>query len=70
MAREYHGYYGEIAAIRKGAAGEPLIKEGRYFPSFTLPDTAVPPPDALYHDGSPHGYPEALVTGIVSAFML
>lgn len=61
MAREYHGYYGNIAAIRKGAICEPLVKEGRYFSSFTLPDTAADPLDALYHDGSPHGYLEALL---------
>ena len=61
MAREYHGSFGEIAAVKKGNPTAPDIQKGLHFPTYRLPDTAVPPLDALYHDGSPHGYLEALL---------
>lgn len=68
LAREYHGIWGRIAAIKNGDSYEPVIKPEDEWLSklfhgqhFELPECAVPPMDAIYNDGTPHGYFEALL---------
>ena len=62
-SREYHGIFGRIAAVRKGADQAPVIKSviGLFGPHFELPEAAVPPLEAIYNDGTPEGYFDALL---------
>lgn len=67
LSREYHGIWGRIAAIKNGDSYEPVIDpddrwsklfHGKH---FELPKCAAPPMEAIYNDGTPHGYFEALL---------
>ena len=67
LSREYHGIWGRIAAIKKGDSCEPVIdpddKWAQLFKghSFSLPEGAAPPMEAIYNDGTPYGYFETLL---------
>lgn len=63
VSREYHGIWGRVAAVKKDAAREPIIikAKGLFGPEFKLPDTATPPMEAVYNDGTPEGYFDALI---------
>jgi hypothetical protein len=68
LSKEYHGIWGRIAAIKNGDSCEPVIDPKDEWLSklfhgqcFELPECAVPPMEAIYNDGSPHGYLEALL---------
>jgi len=68
LSREYHGIWGRIAAIKNGDSYEPVNNPDKEWLSklfhghqFDLPVGAVPPMEAIYNDGSPHGYFEALL---------
>ena len=70
LTREYHGIWGRIAAIKNGDSYEPVNDPNKEWlsklfhgPQFDLPASAVPPLEAIYNDGSPHGYFEALLAG-------
>lgn len=61
---EYHGLWGRVAAVGKDADHAPAILEELgilYGPRFELPGGAVPPMEALYNDGTPYGYFEAIL---------
>ena len=63
ISQEYHGLYGYIAAIPKNMPPEPLLTADfhRYeYREIVLPDTAAPPIQALYADGTPESYLETL----------
>jgi len=66
VTHEYHGLWGRVAAVKKCEPLEPIVLDGGrngFFqgPEFELPDSSVPPMEAIYHDGTPHGYFEALL---------
>lgn len=63
VAREYHGLWGQVAAVRTDASPEPVNIRTDFLlgPSFDLPEAGVPPMEAIYNDGSPFGFFEALL---------
>ena len=68
LSREYHGIWGRIAAIKNGDSCEPVIDPDKEWVSklfhgchFDLPNGAIPPMEAIYNDGTPHGYFEAIL---------
>lgn len=67
LSREYHGIWGRIAAIKNDDSCEPVIdrddKWALLFKGhhFSLPEGAAPPMEAIYNDGTPYGYFEALL---------
>lgn len=68
LAREYHGIWGRVAAVRDSVPRDPVIREEDAWLStlfcgqhFELPEAAAPPMEAIYHDGSPEGYLEAVL---------
>ena len=65
VSREYHGPWGCVAAVRKDSSAEPIkndeSKLAVAFGLFDFPDTAVSPMEAIYHDGTPFGFFEALL---------
>lgn len=71
LSSEYHGIWGRIAAVELAASKTPIIKhknEGlpRLFKGvrFELPETAAPPMEAIYNDGTPEGYFEAVLCNL------
>ena len=61
---EYHGLWGRVAAIKKSEDHKAIIKQERgllHGPEFELPDGSVPPMEAIYNDGTPYGYFEAII---------
>ena len=74
LAREYHGIWGRIAAVKDGDPSDPIIEPKDAWLSklfhgqhFELPETAVPPMEAIYNDGSHEGYFEALLCDLFIA---
>ena len=68
LSREYHGIYGHIAAIKDGDNIEPIYTKSTEQMSklfhgkcFELPVSSVPPLEAVYNDGTPEGYFEAIL---------
>lgn len=68
LSREYHGVWGRIAAIVKGADLAPVfdsefnLKAMKFLGiRFNLPEKASPPMEAIYHDGTNEGYLEAIL---------
>lgn len=68
LASEYHGIWGRIAAVKNGDSAAPIIKEEDAWLSklfhgqhFGLPESAAPPMEAIYNDGSHTGYFEAVL---------
>lgn len=68
LSCEYHGIWGRIAAVKNGDSREPVRDPGKAWLErltrgrhFELPEGAAPPMEAIYNDGSPHGYFEALL---------
>lgn len=65
VGSEYHGLWGRVAAVKVGCTIEPVIEDEEHFPSlgrhFDLPDSSAPPMEAIYNDGTPEGYLEALL---------
>ena len=66
VTHEYHGLWGRVAAVKKNKPLEPIVQDGGRYgffcgPKLELPDSSVPPMEAIYHDGTPHGYFEALL---------
>ena len=62
VAREYHGLWGRVAAVPKGDQQDLVVKPGIFgYTELTLPDSAVPPMEALYHDGTPEVYFESVL---------
>jgi len=66
LSSEYHGIWGRVAAIESGAAKTPVINPEVkwYFQSFELPESAARPMEAIYNDGTPEGYFEAILCSI------
>ena len=68
VSSEYHGICGDVVAIHKDDPKEPIIKPellaiSRMFGGmqYDLPTKAAPPMEAIYSDGTPEGYFEALL---------
>lgn len=68
LSSEYHGIYGHIAAIKDGGDREPIFtnrteKMTKLFHGkcFELPESSVPPLEAIYNDGTPEGYFEVVL---------
>ena len=71
LSSEYHGIWGNIAAIELGADKTPIIYSKNHFLSqfsmgthFELPKSAVQPLEAIYNDGTPEGYFEAVLCSL------
>lgn len=66
LSREYHGIWGRIVAIKRGNRRKPIVTPRSITDpldaDFELPDGATRPMLAIYHDGSPHGHLEALLS--------
>ena len=72
LGREYHGIWGRIAAIKHGDNLAPVFDaktESISFlfkgKDFKLPECAVPPMEAIYHDGTDEGYFEAVLCSLL-----
>lgn len=65
VSPEYHGLWGRVAAVKRDTSPDPIhVKPDPLWEySFELPDTALPPMEVIYNDGSPFGYFEALLAG-------
>lgn len=69
LSREYHGIWGRVAAIKNDADFEPVVsyKKGQQISLlfgggiFKLPESAAPPMESLYHDGTDEGLLEAVL---------
>lgn len=67
LASEYHGIWGRIAAVHRDNSKTPTIDSENLWAKlchgidFDLPEEAAPPMEAIYHDGTPEGYFEALL---------
>lgn len=65
ITREYHGLWGRVAAVKKGTQIEPTnVNKGCFSlwgSSFELPESSAPPMEAIYNDGAPEGYFEAII---------
>lgn len=68
LSSEYHGLWGRVAALHRGALRTPVIDSelewlSRLFhgKQFKLPEAAVFPMEAIYNDATPEGYFEALL---------
>lgn len=70
VASEYHGLWGRVAAIRNCCDIRPRIigKGGFFGPVFDFPRYAFDPMEAVFNDGTPEGYLEALLlAGLLSS---
>ena len=72
LGSEYHGIWGRIAAIKHGDKFEPEFNAETETYSFLfmgkdfkLPECAVPPMEAIYHDGADEGYFEAVLCSLL-----
>lgn len=66
VSKEYHGLWGRVAAVPKGEPAVASAKDGiwsAFFhgPELELPDCAAPPMEAIYRDGSPEGFLDAII---------
>ena len=63
LGREYHGIWGRIAAMKKNENYIPGKQASILFwgSNFQLPESAVPPMEAIYHDGTNEGFLEAVL---------
>jgi hypothetical protein len=68
LSSEYHGIWGDVAAIKLGADKAPIINpNGDWLSRFILgtdfkvPPTAVRPLEVIHNDGTPEGYFEAIL---------
>ena len=59
-AREYHGLFGEIAAVKKGNDHTASVEDFS-IPIIDLPKEAVDPMEVIYCDGTGEGYFEAIL---------
>jgi len=59
MAREYHGYWGRVAAMPVNDPEEPLRNDGIMGCFFDLPSNAAPPMEAIFRTNHDHGYMDA-----------
>ena len=70
LSLEYHGIYGRVAAVKNGEDTKPIVDlEKRSLKAskgkrFELPEGAVPPMEAIYHNGTNEGYFEAVLCSI------
>ncbi len=62
MTREYHGFWGRVAAMHRDDPELPKLEES-ILPgySFALPPNAAPPMQAVYRTDHPHGYLDAIL---------
>ena len=62
IAKEYHGYWGRVAAMHKDDQELPKPEESiLYGTSFILPAKAAPPMQAIYRADHAHGYIDAIL---------
>ena len=70
VSNEYHGLWGRVAAVRNCCDVRPRIirEDGLFGPQFDFPRYSFEPMEAIYNDGTPEGYLEALVlAGLLSS---
>ena len=63
VSSEYHGLWGRVAAVRNCCDRRPrIIQNGHFFGTlFDFPRYAFDPMEAVFNDGTPEGYLEALI---------
>lgn len=68
LAREHHGIWGRIAALKYDDPTDHIMPSDNqklsglfHGPLFELPDCAAPPMEAIYNDGTHEGYYEAVL---------
>lgn len=63
VSSEYHGLWGKVAAVRNCCDVRPRIicKDGLFGPVFDFPRYSFDPMEAVFNDGTPEGYLEALI---------
>ena len=67
MTSEYHGIFGQVAAIKRSDDWQPKSEIGSDFKphssgnQLALPEYAYPPLEAVYNDGTGEGYFEAVL---------
>lgn len=67
MTSEYHGIFGQVAALKKTDDWQPKCDTHQEFHPYhfgnklKLPECAVPPMEAIYNDGTAEGYFEAVL---------
>ena len=67
MTSEYHGIFGEVAAINKADDWQPKCEIGPDFKPYSLgnklglPECAFPPLEAIFNDGTEEGYFEVVL---------
>ena len=67
MTSEYHGIFGQVAAIKKSDDWQPKCEIGPDFKprssgnQLAVPECAFPPLEAIYNDGTGEGYFEAVL---------
>lgn len=70
ISSEYHGLWGRVAAVRNCCDSRPRIIQKDLFLGtlFDFPRYAFNPMEAVFNDGTPEGYLEALIlSGFLSA---
>ena len=61
VSREYHGMLGRTVALKKGRPDEARHKGAGIGFNVELPPAAANPMEAIYNDGTPEGYLEAVL---------
>lgn len=67
MTSEYHGIFGEVAAVKQSDDWRPKFDSNKKFhPHLTfnelqMPECTVPAMEAIFHDGTAEGYFEAVL---------
>ena len=75
LASEYHGIWGRVAAVHRDDSKMPTIDSENLWAKlchgtdFKLPEKATPPMEAIYNDGTPEGYFEALLCDLFLAVL-
>jgi hypothetical protein len=69
MTSEYHGIFGEVAAVKKGDDWHPKCDTDKKFRPWdlnklNLPECTVPAMEAIFNDGSGEGYFEAVLCAL------
>lgn len=69
MTSEYHGIFGQVAAVKKGDDWNPKRDADKEFHhqflnKLHIPECTLPPMEAIFNDGSAEGYFEAVLCAL------
>lgn len=68
MTAEYHGIFGQVAAVKKGDDWNPKRDADKephqFFNKLHMPECTLPPMEAIFNDGSAEGYFEAVLCAL------